>query len=141
MHLSSYKSAVSITLSIIPRALFKGIKEAVTKPIERDHLWEDNFELEPEVGEALETSPATITNLPSQPWESHYVPPSDNDYYLELIRTALSQGGRRGAYEIPIPWLRMTFAGLQGQYIDPEDTWGIEASESFDRGPDSLRGE
>ena len=47
---------------------------------------------------------------------------------VELIRAAIALGGRFGDHEIPMPWLRMTLAGLEGRPIDQEAMWeGIAA--------------
>jgi hypothetical protein len=116
--------------------MFKGIKEAVTKQDQADH-WATDLELEPEIEETYDPSGEQVM-ADGMPWESHYSPSNGNDYYLELIRTALSQGGKRGAYEIPIPWLRMTYAGLQGHAVDPEEFWVVAEDSGLPSNSGSL---
>jgi hypothetical protein len=62
----------------------------------------------------------------------HYIPddPGTPDYYKNLVRTAIENGGRHGYHSISIPWLRMILAGLESKQIEPEMMWyGIEAGE------------
>jgi hypothetical protein len=42
---------------------------------------------------------------------------------VEMIRAAIGQGGKFGDHEIPVPWLRMMLAGLEGRAIDQDTMW------------------
>lgn len=95
-----------------------------TRSIERDP-WDLSQELEPEVDEASElpTDAAIILATTSVTPGSY---PHDNDpvdYYKNIVRTALDNGGKYGDHRIPIPWLRMILAGLESRPMDPELMW------------------
>jgi hypothetical protein len=57
------------------------------------------------------------------------------DYCTGLVKAAITQGGAHDQYQMPVPWLRMILAGLEGKPIEPQKMWeGVEAS-SFSGGP------
>ena len=50
------------------------------------------------------------------------------EYFKNILKTAIQNGGKYGGHEIPVPWLRMILAGLEWRHIDPETMWyGVEA--------------
>jgi hypothetical protein len=50
------------------------------------------------------------------------------DYYKNLVATAIHNEGWLAGHQIPIPWLRMILAGLEMKHIEPEMMWyGVEA--------------
>jgi len=52
-----------------------------------------------------------------------YDPRSNANYYVNLIRTSISQGGHFGRHDIPVPWLRMTLAELEGRESTADEIW------------------
>ena len=44
-------------------------------------------------------------------------------YYESLVRAAIEGGGRYCGYEISIPWLEATLAGLEGRSAPIGETW------------------
>lgn len=99
------------------------------KLTQTDTSWDVNLEFKPEenvVPEHLDTA-----TLPKRPLEEYPLRnPTTRDYYMGLVRSAIVRGGWYGDVQIPIPWLRMTLAGLESKRFDPEMMWnGVEEDE------------
>jgi len=54
-------------------------------------------------------SPANSSSQPEAETQNH------RDYFEDVIRAAIERGGRYGGYEITMPWLNATLAGLEGR--------------------------
>lgn len=88
---------------------------------------EPSWDVEEELPEPkpVETHRDQVGELPSTGRRGVFVP-YDTDVVqrqVELIRAALAQGGRFGDHEIPVPWLRMMLAGLEGRPTDQDAIW------------------
>jgi hypothetical protein len=92
------------------------------------------------VGLSLQDESPEASELPSESTvllAENYAPTSNDvdmkDYYRGLVRTAIQHGGVYRGQEIPIPWLRMTLAGLEMRPIPPEAMWeGVHVTEDSD---------
>jgi len=85
--------------------------------------WDANQELEPEEGEASPLHIDTAVLLAGTQPETVSNDLNTLDYYKNLVRTAIENGGRYADHQISIPWLRMILAGLEQKRIDPEMMW------------------
>jgi hypothetical protein len=87
-----------------------------------DEPFEDTLE--------ADAGPATEVVFEPSPLGGVFAPSSTNEVerQAELVRAAMAQGGKCGDHEIPIPWLRMTLAGLEGRAIDVDAMWEGVAS-------------
>jgi hypothetical protein len=45
------------------------------------------------------------------------------DYYTDLVRAAIAQGGKLGDNDISLRWLTMTLAGLEGRFVSIDTMW------------------
>lgn len=113
--------------------MIEGLRRRFAKSVDRDP-WDANQELEPELETdedevpELSADAATIfaSTLAASPAPTNDV--DSVEYYKDLVRTAIENGGKYGDHQIPIPWLRMILAGLEWKRIDPEMMWyGVEA--------------
>lgn len=106
-------------ISVIKR-VFRGTEDEPTR-----HEREAHTELGP-VG-----SPVERSEEQAEPERRGYFVPYDTDMVqmqVELVKAAIAQGGRFGDHEIPMPWLRMMLAGLEGRPMDQDAAWeGIAA--------------
>ena len=110
--------------------MFEQIRRAVRRP---DRDWQ--------VLEPLLAEPAT-GYLPEPEVEVGPLPPVETtipdlgdsrdrgDYYVDLVRTSIAQGGKYGGHEIPVGWLRMILAGLEGMPVDTEAMWESELGQA-----------
>ena len=62
----------------------------------------------------------------------------DVDLYRSVLTAAIEHGGRVGDHTLPVPWLRMTLAGLDFKLVEPEMMWYGFLSEG--PGDESLSG-
>ena len=87
--------------------------------------WDTSQVLAPEPEATPEVAPATpvYTSTPATP--PGYSPEacSLTDYYKGVVSSALENGGMYGGHHIPISWLRLILAGLEGRPIEPEAMW------------------
>ena len=102
--------------------MINGIMRKLTKS-EED--WDVNLELKP-VSEDVSEIPTesgvllqTASNAPGFAPSNHGL----TDYYKGVMLAALNNGGKYGDHRISVPWLRMTLAGLEGNFIEPEAMW------------------
>jgi hypothetical protein len=103
-----------------------GIKRIVKSPGRGGDPWDADQELKPEVEADFEFS-VENTVLVSPTRVAHwytYNYPSEVEYQRNLVRTAIGQGGKFHDHEMPLPWLRMILAGLEGRSIEPDQVWG-----------------
>jgi hypothetical protein len=98
-------------ITVIKR-MFRGTEEGAPSRFDREAL--------------SESGPAERSEEQSDAEHRGYFVPYDTDItkmQVELVRAAIAQGGRFGDHEIPIPWLRMMLAGLEGRPIDQDAAW------------------
>ncbi len=118
--------------------MIDGIRRRFAKSIDSDP-WDVEQQLAPEA-EAEETTELPTDNaviLAATKAASHSATNDvdSGEYYKDIVRTAIANGGKYGDHQIPLPWLRMILAGLEWRRIDPEMMWyGVEAS-GADDGP------
>ena len=107
--------------------MISGIKRMFGGSEEEGHTFEKRVHREPV---AVEPPSGQMEDLPSTERRGYFVP-YDADVVqrqLDMVRAAIAQGGRFGDHEIPVPWLRMMLAGLEGRSIDQDAAWeGIAA--------------
>ncbi len=76
---------------------------------------EEDWSLETELDEGPEPkeddSPKTEADFEPVP----EITEEGSDYYTNLIKASIAAGGKFGEREIPIQWLRMILAGLEGR--------------------------
>ena len=112
-------------------AMIDGIRRRLGKTATTDP-WDADRELEPEneeeAGLVTDAAVSVVLAYPS----GHYSPDdATHDYYKNLVRTAISNGGKHGDRSISIPWLRMILAGLELKQIEANMMWeGIEPGET-----------
>ena len=113
--------------------MIDGIRRKFAKSIDRDP-WDTEQELEPEVeAEVTEASELPTDRVVILAATRMGPPSTTNDvdsgeYYKNIVKTAIENGGWYAGHQIPIPWLRMILAGLEWRRIDPESLWyGAEA--------------
>ena len=109
--------------------MIDGIRRRL-KSVDRDP-WDAEQELEPEAEEASELPTDTAVLLAATQVTAGFAPNDTNtaDYYKNVVRTAIENGGKYGDHRISIPWLRMILAGLEWKRVEPEAMWyGVEAS-------------
>jgi hypothetical protein len=119
-----FKSDVSISFQTIPYAMIDGLRRRLTESIDRDN-WDANQELQPEREDTsgLPTDKAVLlagTKVTTEPTSNEV---NLQDYYRDLIMTAIEQGGSYRGQQMSVPWLRMTLAGLESRPISPEVIW------------------
>jgi hypothetical protein len=108
--------------------MIEGLKRAVARSSENT-AWdvdgpieaEPTEEFEPEVSEPIETP--TVFEGTFQPANR------DSDYYVNLVRASIAMGGRMGEQSIPVHWLSMTLAGLEGKHAGIQAMWESLRSE------------
>ncbi len=108
---------------MIPRTMIDGIRRRLEKSAGKDP-WDADQEFEPEEVDApsvLSTDTAVLFAAAQAETVSNDLNPLD--YYKNLVRTAIENGGRYAGHQISIPWLRMTLAGLELKRVDPEMLW------------------
>ncbi len=107
--------------------MIDGIRRKFAKSIDKDP-WDTEQELQPEV----EVEDAETSELPTDTAVilAAQIPPSSGtndvdsgEYYKNIVKTAIHNGGKYGRHHIPIPWLRMILAGLEWRQIEPEMMW------------------
>ncbi len=113
--------------------MIDGIRRKFAKSIDKDP-WNMEQELEHEV----EVEDVGISELPTDSAVilAAKVPPTSatnevdsGEYYKNIVKTAIQNGGKYGRHHIPMPWLRMILAGLEWKRVDPEMMWyGWEAA-------------
>lgn len=103
--------------------MIDGIRRKLTS-IDDDGLWDANLDLQPEVEERTEL-PTESADLPSASRVRGEFSPNANmsDYYTDVLRAAIAQGGRYGDHQISLPWLRKILAGLEWRNVEPETLW------------------
>jgi hypothetical protein len=113
--------------------MIDGLRRKLTRSIDKDP-WGTEQELEPEVDGQETVEPAEPpTDAAVIAAATRVAPSSTNDvdsgeYYKNILKTAIDNGGKYAGHEIPIPWLRMILAGLEWKHIDPEMMWyGFDA--------------
>ncbi|MBI3860240.1 MAG: hypothetical protein HY296_08455 [Thaumarchaeota archaeon] len=99
--------------------------------------WTLQAELDAPEPETPPTAPSPI--LPEIPNQAEYDPNSNTDHYADLVRLSIDQGGKLGKHEIPVGWLRMTLAGLEGRSLSVEEMWEFECSDSENVSQDGPR--
>lgn len=115
------------------------IKRAITKSVEDDPHWD----LDSAFGgdEHHDTESWNDTELPDiDKGDGVFAPDTltEVERQANLIRVAMQHGGKFGTHEIPLPWLRMTLAGLEGRAIDVDEMWeGIASPYPGDLASDS----
>lgn len=114
--------------------MIDGIRRKFARSIDKDP-WDAEQELEPEV-EVEEGKTTTLATDTAVILAATQISPSSatndvdsGEYYKNIVKTAIDNGGKYGGHHIPIPWLRMILAGLEWRRVDPEMMWyGFEAS-------------
>jgi len=114
--------------------MIDGLRRKFAKSIDKDP-WDTEQEFEPEVEVEAAEAPELPTDAAVIAAATQMGPPSptndvdSGEYYKDIVRTAIENGGKYGDHLIPIPWLRMILAGLEWRRIDSEMMWyGVEAS-------------
>ena len=85
--------------------------------------WDVNQLLEPETEADFESLQMESTEVQTPSELRSESPESNTDYYVNLVKASIAHDGRLGSHTIPIPWLRMTLAGLEGRLTRVEDMW------------------
>jgi hypothetical protein len=141
MTTTPFKSVVSITKQTTPCAMIEGIRRRFEKSIIQDP-WNADQEPKPEVEGNTKLPADTAVPVAARHGDGQFSPHDENaqDYYKNLVATAIQTGGWLEGHQIPIPWLRMILAGLEMKRIEPEMMWyEVEAgsvwSESLSRIP------
>lgn len=103
--------------------MMESIRRRLSKTPAKDP-WATNLALEPEISEVSELRLDSTVLLAAN---AHPHPPSNDvdlkGYYKGLILTAIRRGGSYRGQQIPVPWLRMTLAGLEMRPMPPEMMW------------------
>lgn len=113
------------------------IRRRLTRSVEED-VWDTDRVLNPNAGEssalhagAPGVHPAAQAALGCFPGDQ-----SLTDYYTDIVRTAIENGGRYQDHLIPVPWLRMILAGLESRRVDPDLLWYEADGEGHHPHPD-----
>ena len=120
--------------------MIEGIRRMVGSAGKSD--WDVNQLIEPETEADFESQEMEPTEVHT-PSELRSEPPeSDTDYYVNLVKASIDQNGKFGKQMIPVPWLRMTLAGLEGRPTRVEDMWTGPRSEepAWENGPSAGLG-
>jgi hypothetical protein len=128
MTTTPFKSVVSITKQTIPSAMIEGIRRRLGRSINQDP-WDADQELVPEVEGNTKLPTDTAVPVAARQENGEFSPQDEEtqDYYKNLVSTAIQNGGWLEGHQIPIPWLRMILAGLEMKHIEPEMMWyGVE---------------
>jgi len=111
--------------------MIDGIKRKLVRSIDRDP-WDTEQEFEPDEATEppeLPTDAADMIAAPQVAPDSTTNDVDSGEYYKNIVRTAIENGGKYRDHQIPIPWLRMILAGLEWKHVDPEMMWyGVEAA-------------
>ncbi len=108
--------------------MIDGIRRRFAKSTDKDP-WDTEQEFEPEA----EIEESEVSELPTDTavmLAATRISPSSTtndvdsgEYYKNILKTAIQNGGKYGEHQIPTPWLRMILAGLEWRHIDPELMW------------------
>lgn len=96
--------------------MLDGFRRAVGKSKDGSTSWDIEVRLpfDEKVEEAgVETEP--VPQYMAYPSQSVYDPSNETDYYSALVRASIAAGGRHAGQEIPVNWLQMILAGLEGR--------------------------
>lgn len=102
--------------------MMESLRRRLSRTSERD-LWSTELSFEPEATELSELRVDNSVLLAA----TRSLPASNdvdmNDYYRGLVAAAIRSGGTYRGQRIPIPWLRLTLAGLEHKPIPLESMW------------------
>ena len=100
------------------------IRRLIKRTDEEFTSWEVKAKSEPELHQQEpELEEATETNSSLPPDVGTFSPEGDTDYFMRIIKQAIAQGGQYGMHHIPLGWLRLIQAGLEGKRLNVEDFW------------------
>lgn len=106
--------------------MMESLRRRFSRPPEKDP-WSTDFTFKPEISEISELR---VDNSVLLAATSPQTRPASNDvdiedYYRGVIVAAIQRGGQYRGQWIPVPWLRMTLAGLEHRPVPLETTWGL----------------
>lgn len=109
--------------------MIDGIRRRFAKSVEKD-AWDADKAFSPDVEEASEFPTDTTALLAARATAEFASNDAGcTDYYKNLVKTAIENGGKYGDHRISLPWLRMILAGLDSKNVEPEMMWyGMEES-------------
>ena len=108
--------------------MIEGLKRAVAKSSGRD-AWNLDEPIEADSSEELEQQGGEPIGTPTVSEGTFQPTNRDSDYYVNLVRASIAMGGRLGDHSIPVSWLSMTLAGLEGNHAKIQSMWDFLRSE------------
>ena len=114
--------------------MMESIRRRFSRPPEKDR-WSIDLAFEPEISEVSELRVDNSVLLAAN--KAQALPGSNDvdikDYYRGVIASAIHRGGQYRGQQIPVPWLRMTLAGLEHRPVAPVMMWeGYQDSTAID---------
>ena len=100
------------------------IRRRFARSTEED-VWDTDQALNPKTGESSALHAGAPGIHPGVQAAPGYFPGDQSltDYYTDIVRTAIENGGRYRNHLIPVPWLRMILTGLESGRVDPDLLW------------------